>query len=102
MILIGYTNMIKTGTGYQRHIKNLFDGLPFMLYNRVKENKLMNTLPIGIMTFNGVLLDASFIGRKYIKDRYYSCYQPYFGECTLVRCEPDDGTNVLFIKGEEF
>lgn len=62
----------------------------------------MNVSFIGEMDFSGVLLPASFIGRKHIKGRHYSCYQPSFDDCTLVRCEPDDGSDVLFIKGEEF
>lgn len=62
----------------------------------------MNVSFVGELDFDGVLLPASFVGRRSIEGQHYSCYQPSFDDCTLVRCEPDDGSGVLFVKGEDF
>ncbi|MCK5016378.1 MAG: hypothetical protein KAS32_04825 [Candidatus Peribacteraceae bacterium] len=62
----------------------------------------MNMIPIGEMDFDGVILDASFIGRKYIGGVMYDCFQPSFDECVLVRCEPINRTDILFIDVGDF
>ena len=55
------------------------------------------------MDFNGKkIFAANFIGYKTVKGKYCKCYQPSFADCTLVRCEPADGSDVLFLNAKDF
>ena len=62
----------------------------------------MDISTIGKKDFNGLTLEASFIGRKTIRGEYCDCFQPGFDDCTLIRCEPCDGSGIFFINAINF
>lgn len=62
----------------------------------------MDTPSIGEMDFGGEIFEAGFIGRRYIAGIRCDCFQPSFDDCTIVRCEPLDGSEPFFINAEDF
>lgn len=62
----------------------------------------MGMPPVGEMDFDGLILDADFIGCKTIRGERCNCFQPSFDDCTLVRCEPLNDSKAFFINAEDF